>query len=316
MGLFDWFKKGKKKEATPAAKTTKTAVSKEERAAQQLVQKLQQLQQDYWTFDQEEQSKLLASFEAGDLSMPELYRLHHLNCMEMVEEERKTEFESGELEMNLEEVAVNPTYQAISKQLMGLESPYKPRVASIWTHEDPQNAPGSVGELVNISLTHFGALEVFQLDENNQPIALQFIPFDTINGVFFQGNSLFRYCKVFYEYGKGDEIFLTSSIYGLSFHSKEIFDTDGSMTRFLSTAKYTFESKPKDEAGTTEMEEQVLGIGLGQQDVQLVGSDGRLLMGLGRIREMAMALELSDPKFREKCEGRGLDPDNLPTASN
>ena len=49
------------------------------------------------------------------------------------------------------------------------------------------------------------------------------------------------------------------------------------------------------------------GIGIGHQDL-VVGSDGVSLVGIGSIGELAMALDVADPRFDEKCRARGIDP--------
>ncbi len=142
-------------------------------------------------------------------------------------------------------------------------------------------------------MSHLGALEVIHLDAQQQPERLSFVALDEISGVTFGEPSLLRAARLYYEDDRGEEIVLVPLVYGLSWRSGQEHDRDGSMTRFICDL-----GKP----GT--------GIGIGHQDLLISGEQGRLF-GLATVRELMVALSLSDPRFEAKCRARGLDPEDV-----
>ena len=154
------------------------------------------------------------------------------------------------------------------------------------------------GFVRNASLTHLGCVEVVRLDSNQQPIELCFVPFDDLRGIAFAGQALFRYAKLFYEDGRADELVLAPLLYGVSWSTQNPLLQDGTLTELLCTVRL-------------EADESNYSIGVGHQDFYATNGDRLTLFGLGSVGEFAFALATDDPKFREKCRARGLDPDDV-----
>jgi hypothetical protein len=53
------------------------------------------------------------------------------------------------------------------------------------------------------------------------------------------------------------------------------------------------------------------GVGLGHQDFFISSGGNLTLIGCGSVRELAVALESTDPRFDAKCRARGADPDEI-----
>jgi len=269
----------------------------EKQQDRELNNRLRQIQEAYWTLDREEKEALLAkSLDA--LSWREKLRLLHLTVLEILEtEEGKRQLTATEMTGASDAPDGEPARLCadLVKRLMVKESPFRPRRLAIW-----QGTPNAVSERPadieafcrNASITHLGAIEVIRLDEKGEPRELAFVGLDEIRGAIFQG----RAARLFYDDGRQDEIVWVPLLYGWSWRTPNTYDQDGTMTRFRCHVK-------------VEGIENRLAVGIGHQDVVARQQDGsQTLFGIGSVGEIAVGLELDDPKFEAKCRARGLDP--------
>ncbi len=257
------------------------------------------IQQAYWTYDSAEKAALLSRYPAG-LSWPELVRLHHLTCLELVREG------SGKAELMAQDLGERITFQGdavdlckkLVRKLSCKDSPYRPRHCAIWQGqpgESEKREPNLEGMFQNASITHLGCLEVIRLDEQHSPKGIAFVPLDDLRGALFAGNALFRAGKLFYDDERQDEIVRIPLLYGLSWETPNAYDHDGTMTRFC---------------GVVDAPEAVAanGVGVGHQDFVVTQQAEVTLFGLGSVGELMVMLSVDDPKFEQKCRARGLDP--------
>lgn len=257
----------------------------------------------YWTFNAEEQASLLArGIEA--LPWPELLRLHHLNCLEVLASRPDSgESEDGEITLAAGQGQSTPALDRCGQtgeRLLLPESPYRPRHADVWQGSlDPNNEqpPTMQGTLCNPSLTHLGCLEVLRLDAQQRPSELAFVAFDDLRTVAMAPPKIFRAARLFYEGERPDEIVFLPLLYATSWRSSSPYLRDGRMTQFLAYP-------PGGPAAE-------FGIGVGQQDFSIRGGERQSLFGLGSVAQISFALDVSDPRFAAKCRARGLDPEAI-----
>lgn len=258
----------------------------------------QRLQKLYWTANAEEKAALLTRYP-DDLSWSELLRLHHLNCVELMNQPQ-----GGTARMNAEfdGTALSPDeplsalHGELVQRLLALESPFRARYVEVWQGEDQARPADLAGQFRNASASHFGCLEVIRVDARFEPLELVFVPFDDLWVVNLAGASLFRAAKLFYDVDRTDEVVLVPLLYGISWFTQQPYDQDGSMTRFCCHL---------------EVGGEPLGIGIGHQDFQLDVDERRTLLGLGSLSQLVTALEMDDPRFDQKCQKRGIDPDEV-----
>jgi hypothetical protein len=260
------------------------------------------LQRDYWTYAPGEQAALQGrGWE--QLTWLQRLRLHHLNCMEVLEQDPFRRELHEDSAVTAEEAAT-PTEapqrcRETAERLLAPDSPYRPRGGTVWQREPSpldQRPPDLEGTLSNASLTHLGCLEVLRLDGQMRPGEVAFVPFDDVRSVGLAPPKLFRAGRLCYEDGRPDEDVFVPLLYGLSWHTDNEFYRSGRLTRFV--------AYPGGEGLAAGY-----GIGLGQQDLVLRGRGRHTLFGLGSVAQLAFALEVSDPRFDLKCRVRGLDPD-------
>lgn len=260
------------------------------------------LQRAYWTYNSAEKAALLNRYP-NYLSWPEILRLHHLACLELLNtQEGKAQLTSEQGEsFQAPEGFTSDLCQELTNRLLSGNSPYRVRHCSIWQGEagkSEERPPDHQGFLRDASLTHLGCLEVIRLDSQFEPRELAFISFDDIQGVVIPQPGLHRPAKLFYEYSKGAETVCIPLIYGISWLTNNEYDHDGSFTRFC--CHLVFEKLNSN-----------VGIGIGHHDFFLglpKAENEWRIFGLGSVGEMVFNLELIDPKFDQKCRGRGLDP--------
>lgn len=144
------------------------------------------LQRDYWTYRVEEHASLQAR-GWGQLAWPERLRLHHLNCLAVLEQEPfRRELHEEDLDAgndNPEPSEAQARCRETATALLAPDSPYRPRIGMVWQGEQgPQEErpPDLEGVLSNASLTHLGSLEVMRLDGQMRPRELAFVPFDDL----------------------------------------------------------------------------------------------------------------------------------------
>jgi hypothetical protein len=302
--VFSWFRR-KKSGALPPA------VAKLPRDIRALLE----VQRAYWRYDPVEADGFRERDRAS-LSWSELLRLHHLACMDLWQH-TCTETKDEET-IDPARRPAGALCRELAQRLLSPESPYRARHCDVW-----QGEPGTTsqresdlrGELRNASLTHLGALEVLRLDQTRlpgefRPVGLAFIPLDDIRAVLLSRPVLFRVGKIIYDTDHAPEVVLVPLIYAFSWDSNDELDHNGRMTRFTGFVEV-------DGAGR----KQSLGLGVGQQDLQLQAAEGEQLFGLGSVAQISVALEMTDPRFDQKCRARGLDPDEVrrrigPTTTN
>jgi hypothetical protein len=259
-----------------------------------------QLQRAYWTYNPAEKESLLTRYP-DSLSWPELLRLHHLACLELMNgvdgNAHWGELDHGQ---DAPKGAASELCTEVLQRLLSPNSPYKERHCAVWQGQpgqSEQRPPDMQGRMRNASLTHLGCLEAIRLDQHKQPIELIFIPFDDIRGVLLARPCLYRAARIFYEDARDEMVWIPLN-YGISWFTHNQYDHDGTLTRFcchLHTGEFS------------------ISIGIGHQDFVLAepGTRGQHLFGLGSIGELMFALEISDPKFDQKCRASGLEPSTI-----
>jgi hypothetical protein len=155
-----------------------------------------------------------------------------------------------------------------ARRLSSPASPYRPRSATV-TQRARGAAQGRVlqGELRNASSSHFGALEVLRLDQNNHPVALGFVAFDELAAVAVGPPSLFPPSQLRFRDGRV-EVACVPLLYGVSWSSPTPSDQDGSMTRFVAL-------HPEIQGG----------LGVGHQDFLVDGS----LFGMSSVQQIVFS---------------------------
>ncbi|CAG0954924.1 hypothetical protein PLCT2_00413 [Planctomycetaceae bacterium] len=256
------------------------------------------MQIEYWTANPAE-LHTLKSKGSQALKWPARLRLHHLACLALLADgAAKEQFEEGEL--GDDELPSSPQLglvQETTSLLYANDSPFRPRVAAVWQgalEPKRQRQPNAFGVCSNASLTHLGCLEVITLDDKNMPISLEFLAFDEIQSIAMATPAQFRMSRILLE-GGADIMALVPLQYGVSWKSPNDFDHDGSMTRFIGMITPSGSSSS-------------VGIGVGQQDLTCESEGAATLMGLSSVSQIEIVLDMRDPKFDEKCRGRGIDP--------
>lgn len=289
------------------------------------------LQKRYWTANADELALLEAQrFET--LEPRELLRLHHLRCLALLDArdgivrrgllaplaERPSEAELR--------AAIDPTLHAqvqrSAKALLGRRSTLRPRHAFTWLGAGPPTGdqiPYSdlQGRTLNASLTHLGALEVIALDPSFEPARVEFLDFDQILTISLAAGELaadapFRPARILREYGLDDRVVLLPLRYGLSWFAHEPELLRGTGERQLASVELSGLADPSRAAGNP-LDRRSLGIAVGPQCLEVLsdyGQDGE--RGLSRIRladayQISLAIDQDDPRFADKCRGRGLD---------
>lgn len=280
-------------------RNAKKSDSTENESANRWLNSAIQLQLAYWSYDPDEKAALLARYPDA-LSWSEILRLHHLTCLELLSSKQGNaqlmDVSSGDIDAP--QGASYKLCQALTQRLMSQNSPYRTRNCFVWQGDLKQVAqqpPDLQGKLRNASLTHVGCLEVMRLDQHNQPKELSFIPFDDIRAILFDQPSFFRAARIVYE-DASEEIVYLPLLYGVSWLTENEYDHNGTRTRFRCLVN---------------VDGINMGMGIGHQDFSLTEFDSEgssQIFGLGSLAKLISALELSDPKFDEKCVARGLDP--------
>lgn len=279
--------------------TARSSSSQEGGNNQNIVELARKIQMNYWTPNANEKAQLL-NREFNDLTWKEKLRLLHLTCMEaLLKGPEKRLLISDDPEAL--EAPRDSNRELVTKLVINMlsgDSPFRPRHAAVWQKEDDQQKPDIEGVLTNASLTHLGCLEVIHMDENHRPKNLDFIPFDDLRGIMFANPALYRYAKLLFDDGRDDEIVLVPLLYGISFRTANSSYQNGGLTRF---------GYHLDIPG----ENQSFAIGIGHQDLSIIQGGQGVLFGIGSLVEIAIALDLNDPRFDQKCRLRGLDPEAI-----
>jgi hypothetical protein len=286
------------------------------------------LQKRYWAPAPEELGELegrgLAGIDWGDK-----LRLHHLRCLALLdgregvlrrgllapvdERPRVEEIENGIDPVLRERVA------ASAKVLLGRGSPYRPRHGFAWLGDGPPEGDAVPysdfqGRVVNGSITHLGCVEIIRLDPTTlEPAGIEFVAFDEImtlaRGPRGDAGGPFVPARILREYGQGELVVLLPLRYGLSWFALEPevlrgevgHEVAGMQLRGLADATKSF-SEPLDR--------RMLGIQIGRQRLEVLSD--YVQEGLGRFElweayQISLAIDQDDPRFDDKCRGRGLD---------
>lgn len=258
-----------------------------------LAARARKVQEAYWTFDPREKKVLLQRYP-DRLNAAELLRLHHLNCLEMFNavpdgEELDPETPTGP--------AATLCLEMVARFLRD-DSPVRARPTFVWQGaggESDRRDPDLQGPLRNASMTHLGCMEVVRLKHETEPVSIDFVPFDDLRGIVLARPAIYRYAKLFFEDGRGDEVVLLPLLYGVSWRTRSEYDRNGQTTRFCCHVNLPDPAEH-------------LAIGVGHQDFLVSEEKAQRVVGLGSIGELMFGLEITDPRFDVKCRARGLDP--------
>lgn len=256
-----------------------------------------EIQQKYWTPNPHEKQNLLDK-GIDDLSWEESLRLLHLTCLEMLSDSPGREQLMGE-EISEKDIMESPSNALILREKDSMESiheenrdlilllftrlrsdasPYKPRTVAVWQSKRGKSGNGKSdkkGIFQNASLTHLGCIEVFRLNDKNQPAELSFLSFDELHQAIFKTGGLIRIAEFEFKDGRPKEEMLVPLQYGISWITMNKFDHDGSLTRFICHIE-------------SEQHESPIAIGVGHQDFLIESGGDKTLLGLGSIEKLSV----------------------------
>lgn len=269
---------------------------------QDIVELARKIQMNYWIPNANEKAQLLNQ-KFNDLTWKEKLRLLHLTCMEaLLKGSEKSLLINDDPEaLKAPRDSNRELVTKLVVEMLSGDSPFRPRHADVWQKKDGQQKernPDIEGVLTNASLTHLGCVEVIHLDENHRPKNLDFIPFDDLWGIIFANPGLYRCAKLLFDDGRDDEIVLVPLLYGISFRTSNSLYQNGRFTRFGYHLAIPGEN-------------QSFAIGIGHQDLSIIQGGQRVLFGIGSLVEIAITLDLNDPRFDQKCRSRGIDPETV-----
>jgi hypothetical protein len=281
------------------------------------VMDLVRLQREYWTWKPTEWADLQAR-GLERLSWPQRLRLHHLNCLALLEQEPFRSQLSKDGVPTETEPTTPPDYvrrcRESAERLLAEDSPYGLRFALIWT--DNRRPSDLQGMLCNPSLTHLGCLEVVRVDDNNPP-EIVFIAFADIRNLALWEPTVFRAVKITYEDGRPDEFAFLPLMYGLTGRSPSEDILTGRKSRFIA---FLGGDGPESEYGIGLGHQNLMirqdgqgpapeyGVGFAKQNIMIRQEQGQALFGLCSLAAANFGLALSDPCFESKCRARGFDP--------
>lgn len=291
------------------------------------------LQKRYWSPNPAELTALEAR-ELQSLTPNELLRLHHLRCLAVLEG-RDGILRRGLLAPVAERpsddelrAGTDPTLlakvEASARALLARKSPLRPRHGFTWLGAEPptgDDIPYSdfQGRTLNASLTHLGSVEVITLDDRFEPAALEFLDFDQILTVSLgagelDGRAPFRPARILREYGLPERVVLLPMRYGLSWFAHEPELLRGIAKHQVAAIELGGLADPSKAIGDP-LDRRPLGLAVGPQRFEILsdapGDHGDQLSQvlLADVYQLSLAIDQDDPRFADKCRGRGLDPD-------
>lgn len=292
-----------------------------------------ELQRRYWTSNPEELAQLEA--HAFDRLEPAaLLRLHHLRCLALLDAGDAT-LRRGLLAPVAERPSQAELHAAVdaglrravetsAKALLARRSPHRPRHGFAWLGKGPppgDDIPYSdfQGRTLNASLTHLGCLEVIGLDERLEPARVEFLDFDQILTISLPAGELdplapFRPARILREYGLDERVVLLPMRYGLSWFCHEPELLRGTAEHEVAAIELGGLADPGKALGNPH-DRRALGIAVGPQRLEVLsdfredGDEGLSRFRLADAYQLSLAIDQDDPKFIEKCRGRGLDPE-------
>ena len=289
------------------------------------------LQKSYWRPDPEQLAELEGRGFA-QLEWAEKLRTHHLRCLALLDanddllrrallapaSERPPASEAKPDEVLLTKIA------ASAKSLLGRRSPYRPRHGFAWiggAAPEGEDIPYSdfQGRVLNASLSHLGSLELIRLDEQLEPERLEFLPFDeilTISRGQLPEAALtppppFVPARILLEYGQPELVCLLPTRYGLSWLAHEPALLQGEAEHALVPVELGGLADPAKAVGNPH-DRRPLSLRVGLQRAEILSDyaeEGLGAFTLGASYQLSLAIDQDDPRFVDKCVGRGLDPD-------
>ena len=113
------------------------------------------------------------------------------------------------------------------------------------------------------------------------------------------------------EYGAEESVALIPTRYGLSWLAHEPGVLRGAADHALAPIELGGLADPTKALGNP-LDRRALSLALGRQRLEVLSDyeeDGLGSFALGGAYQISFAIDQDDPRFIEKCEGRGLDPD-------
>lgn len=283
-----------------------------------------ELQKAYWRPNPERWRELEGQ-GLDALDWPDRLRLHHQRCLALLDvdngalrhallapaSEASTAVTSAGLAH--EQVA------ASAKVLLARRSPFRPRHGFVWLGEqapagDAVPYSDFQGRMLDASLTHLGSLEVVRLDDEFEPAALEFIAFDEImtvsRGRLTDPAAPFVPARILREYGLPELIVWLPLRHGLTWFAFEPTLVRGLARRSVAATELGNLADPSKALGNA-LDRRPLGICVGPQQFEVLSDYAQ--EGLGRFElraayQLSLAIDQDDPRFVDKCRGRGLDP--------
>jgi hypothetical protein len=288
-----------------------------------------ELQKRYWSPAPEEQRDLEGRGFAA-LDWPGKLRLHHLRCLALLDARdgvlRRGLLAPAEERPPTEELAaaVDPVLRErvakSARALLGRRSPYRPRHGFAWLGAGPpegEDIPYSdhQGRALDAALSHLGSLEIIRLDAKFQPAALDFLPFDEIltisRGRRPDPAAPFVPARILREYGLPELVVLLPLRYGLSWFAHEPELLRGRASHEVGAVELAGLADPARAVGNPR-DRRPLGLRVGPQLLEVLSDyedEGLARFELGETYQLSLAIDHDDPRFVDKCEGRGLDPE-------
>ncbi len=301
-----------------------------------VLSRVHRLRKRYWSFREEEYGSLRER-DPEKLTWAELFRLHHLTLLDFHrlpdvaslleggvppagEEKERRELLLRELLRKKEQ---GETVRNLSARLLGPGSPYRPRHSSLRLRQGSGGeGPELSGLLSRASLFHLGSLELIRVDEEGMPREVEFVPLDSLRSARFDTLSVLPLVKIYFEYGREEEIFFAPLFFGITPPSERELRVPG---------EGEWES-PRSLALSGDPPEGYALLGGGGEVFLLqpahksrpdsrddAGGEARqeaLLVDPASLLEIRTALDVEDPLFDRKCHHRGINPqqirDNLP----
>jgi hypothetical protein len=288
------------------------------------------LQKRYWSPAPDELRELEGR-GLGAIDWPEKLRLHHLRCLALLD--------AGEGLLRrglLAPVAERPSLDALAtaidpvlrervaasaKALLGRRSPYRPRHGFAWLGDGPPEGDAVPysdfqGRIVNASLTHLGCVEIIRLDPSTlEPAALEFLSLDQVmtlaRGPRDHASAPFVPARILREYGQGELVVLLPLRYGLSWFALEPELLRGEATHEVASIELRGLADVA-KAFSEPLDRRLLGIQIGPQRLEVLSDyvqEGLGRFELGAAYQISLAIDQDDPRFDDKCRGRGLDVD-------
>lgn len=285
-----------------------------------------ELQKAYWRLDDAAQAEReqLEGRGLTALDWPEALRLHHLRCLVALDAD------DGSLRRRL--LAATPPertgdvdlapVQASAQHLLGRRSPFRPRHGFAWLGAGPpegDDIPYSdfQGRVVG-ALNSLGALEVLTLDDSHAPAEIAFVAFDDIQTVSLApttpetAKAPFRAARILGEYGRPERIVLAATRQGLSWYGFDPELLRGAAERRAGAVRVRGLADPSRAITNPDGDRRELAIAAGRVRLEILSDDQNEGLGsftLTDCYQLSLAIDQDDPRFADKCEGRGLDPE-------